>query len=98
MPGGGVADDILVEEWREAMVAHISQATPILISHLSGNKPTVGNFETVLSFQAVERHEGGRLGFWSPNCYHHVLSYILEDIYVSDMNNPDLALNGLQVN
>ena len=48
--------------------------------------------------QAVETHEGGRLGFWSPNCYHHVLSYILEDIQVSDINNPDVSLNGLQVN
>ena len=48
--------------------------------------------------QAVETHKGGRLGFWSPNCYHHVLSYILEDIQVSDINNPDVSLNGLQVN
>ena len=51
----------------------------------------------LLCFQAIERQEGGRLGFWSPNCYHHVLSYILEEIFVSDINNPELSLNGLQV-
>jgi len=69
-PGTSATDDILAEEWREAMVAHIAQA--------------------------VETHPGGRLGFWSPNCYHHVLGNIMENVYVSDINNPEISLNGLQ--
>ena len=66
--------------------------------HISGNKPVVGLVKLCFPLKAVERNEGTRLGFWSPNCYHHVLSYSLEDILVSDINNPELALNGLQVN
>jgi len=71
LPGQGAGDDILVEEWKVAMFAHVTKA--------------------------VENHPGGRLGFFSPNCNLHVINGgQLENIFVPDLNNPDVSLNAFQ--
>jgi hypothetical protein len=47
--------------------------------------------------QAVESHRGGRLGFFAPNCHIHVIAgRHSEDIFVPDIRNPEVTLNGYQ--